>query len=80
MRKFVTHIQGHSGENLVDPSLLDNVLIPKNFYHVRNYFNALQHCIWIDSGRKIMEEIDKWFSLRPSIPWSSTGLAKANTI
>ena len=36
-------IQGHSGENLVDPSLLDNVLVPDTsfefIYHVECYFN-----------------------------------------
>ena len=36
-------IQDDSGEILVDPSLLDNVLIPDNFfefvYHVGSYFN-----------------------------------------
>ena len=36
-------IQGHSGETFVDPSLLDKVLIPNNFfefiYHVGSYLN-----------------------------------------
>ena len=36
-------IQGHSGETTVDPTLLDNVLIPKDFfqfiYHVGSYLN-----------------------------------------
>ena len=40
---FQINIQGGSWENLVDPSLLDNVLIPDNFfefvYHVGSYFN-----------------------------------------
>ena len=44
-------IQGHSRENLVDPSLQDNVLIRDNFfgyiYHVGCYFNT--HSI-IESG------------------------------
>ena len=36
-------IHGHSGETTVDPTLLDNVLIPKDLfqfiYHVRSYLN-----------------------------------------
>ena len=44
-------LQGHSGRNLVDPSLQDNVVIPSNFfqhiYHVGCAFNL--HSI-INSG------------------------------
>ena len=38
---YLRAIQGHSGENPVDPSCQDNVLIPDNFfeYHVGCYFN-----------------------------------------
>ena len=40
---YLRAIQGHSGENPVDPSSLDNVLVPDNFfkliYHVECYFN-----------------------------------------
>ena len=50
-------IQGHSKESLVGPSLLDNVLIPDDFfefvYHVGVIFqHALHLCTWIDSGSK----------------------------
>ena len=30
-------IQGHSGRNLIDPSLQDNVLIPNNFFEYINH-------------------------------------------
>ena len=40
---YLRAIRGHSGENPMDPSLQDNVLIPDNFfeyiYHVGCYFN-----------------------------------------
>ena len=36
-------LQGHSGSNLIDPSLQDNVVIPSNFfqhiYHIGCAFN-----------------------------------------
>ena len=41
--RYFRAIQGHSGETTVDPTLLDNVLIPRDFfqfiYHVGSYFN-----------------------------------------
>ena len=40
---YLRALQGHSGRNLVDPSLLDNVLIPDDFfkyiYHVGSAIN-----------------------------------------
>ena len=40
---FIEHLQGHSGRNLIDPSLQDNVVIPSGFfqyiYHVGCGFN-----------------------------------------
>ena len=37
--RYLRALQGHSGRNLIDPSLQDNVLIPNNFfeyiYHIR---------------------------------------------
>ena len=48
---FFRALQGHSGRNLIDPSLQDNVVFPSNFfqyiYHVGCAFNL--HCI-INSG------------------------------
>ena len=36
---YLRALQGHSGRNLIDPELQDNVLIPNNFfeyiYHIR---------------------------------------------
>ena len=29
---YLRALQGHSGRNLIDPSLQDNVLIPDNFF------------------------------------------------
>ena len=47
-------LQGHSGRNLIDPSLQDNVVIPSNFfqyiYHIGCAFNL--HSI-INSGLKL---------------------------
>ena len=72
---YLRAIQRHSGENPVDPSLQDNVLVPDNFvefiYHVGSYFNM--HSI-IASGliavrsvraAKILVEIDKRYSSQP---------------
>ena len=40
---YLRAIKGHSGENPVDPSLLDNVLIPKDcfpfIHHIVSHFN-----------------------------------------
>ena len=45
-------LQGHSGGNLIDPSLQDNVVIPRKFfqyiYHIECAFNL--HSIIINSG------------------------------
>ena len=39
---YISAIQGHSGRNLVDPSLQDNILLPDDFteyiFHIRNAF------------------------------------------
>ena len=48
---YLRALQGHSGRNLIDPSLQDNVVIPSNFfqhiYHIGCAFNL--HSI-INSG------------------------------
>ena len=45
-------LQGHSGRNLIDPSLQDNVIIQRgffqHFYHIGCAFNLQQ---WIDTWR-----------------------------
>ena len=50
-------IHGHSGGNLVDPTLQDNVLMPNDFaeyiYHIGNASALhLHHYKWIDPRRK----------------------------
>ena len=72
---YLRAIQGHSGENPVDPSLQDNVLVPDNFfefiYHVGSYFNM--HSLiasGLIAGRrvrvaKILVEINKRYSSQP---------------
>ena len=35
---FLRALQGHSGRNLIDPSLLDNVLIPNDFEYIYQSF------------------------------------------
>ena len=51
-------IKGHSGENPVDPSLLDNVLIPKDcfpfIHHIVSYFNMRKQKLWKRSAKGIL--------------------------
>ena len=54
---FFQAIQGHSGEYAVDPSLLDSVLIAKDFFRFDYHFGSLfQHALhlyfWINCCRK----------------------------
>ena len=58
---YLRALQGHSGRNLIDPSLQDNVLIPGDFfeyiYHVGCAINL--HSIinsGIDTGRPEFEQ------------------------
>ena len=50
-------LQGHSGRNLIDPSLQDNVVIPSNFfqhiYHIGCAFNlhSIMNCGLISGGQ-----------------------------
>ena len=34
---YLRALQGHSGRNLIDPSLQDNVIIQSNFFHYKNH-------------------------------------------
>ena len=44
-------LQGHSGRNLIDPSLQDNVVIPSNFFqHIYHIGCAFHHHSIINSG------------------------------
>ena len=54
-------LQGHSGRNLVDPSLQDNVVIPSNFFqHIYHVVCALKssfcHQLWINTWRSKFEQ------------------------
>ena len=54
-------LQGHSGRNLIDPSLHDNVLIPDNFfeyiYHIGCAINLhFHHQFGIDTWRSTFEQ------------------------
>ena len=58
---YVRALQGHSGRNLIDPSLQDNVLIPNNFFEyilscrMCNQF-AFYHQFWISTWRSKFEQ------------------------
>ena len=58
---YLRALQGHSGRNLIDPSLQDNVVIPGGFfkyiYHVgcANQF-TFHHQFRIDTGRSKFEQ------------------------
>ena len=57
-------LQGHSGRNLIDPSLQENVVLPSNFFqHIYNVWMCVQssfyHQLWIDTWRsKFKQETD----------------------
>ena len=66
---YLRALQGHSGRNLIDFSLQDNVLIPTNFfeyiYHIGCAINqfTLHHKFRIGTGRtKIVQKIDSILS------------------
>ena len=58
---YLRAIQGHSGRNLIDPSLQDNVLIPNDFFEyilshrMCNQF-TFHHEFRIDTGRSKFEQ------------------------
>ena len=58
---YLRALQGHSGRNLIDPSLQDNVLIPSGFLRVHlscrmcNQF-TFHHQFGIDTGRSKFEQ------------------------
>ena len=58
---YLRALQGHSGRNLIDPSLQDNVLIPRRFLQVHlsrwmcNQF-TFHHQFRIDTGRSKFEQ------------------------
>ena len=53
-------LQGHSGRNLIDPPLQDNVVIPSNFfqhiYHIGCVQSSFYHQLWIIIWRSKFEQ------------------------
>ena len=66
-------LQGHSGRNLIDPSLQDNVIIQRGFfqhiYHVGCAFlSSSYHQQWIDTWRSEFKQEDREYSFCLLIP------------
>ena len=65
-------LQGHSGRNLIDPSLQDNVLIPDDFfkyiYHIRCAINlhSIINSGLIPGGQKFEQKTDSILSASES--------------
>ena len=58
---YLRAFQGHSGRNLIDPTLHDNVLIPDNFFeYILSYWMCNQftpyHEFRIDTGRPAFKQ------------------------
>ena len=53
-------LQGHSGRNLIDPSLQDNVAIESAFFQHLSYWMCVQssfyHQLWINTWRSKFEQ------------------------
>ena len=54
-------LQGHSGRNLIDPSLQDNVVIPSGFFQKKSPYwmwiqSSFYHQLWIDTWRSKFEQ------------------------
>ena len=47
---YLRALQGHSGRNLIDPSLQDNVLIPNNFFDYINHIGCAINLHSMNSG------------------------------
>ena len=57
---YVRALQGHSGNNLIDPTLQDNVVIGSGIfhyiYHIGCAFNLHSYQQWIDTWRSRFEQ------------------------
>ena len=66
---YLRALQGHSGRNLIDPSLQDNVLIPDDFfkyiYHVGCAINlhSIIHLGLIPGGQNLSKRQTVFFTL-----------------
>ena len=54
--KWTRALQGHSGRNLIDPSLQDNVLIPDDFFKYMHHVGCASDQFRIDTGRSNFEQ------------------------
>ena len=69
---FLRALQGHSGRNLIDPSLQDNVLIPNDFfeyiYHIgcAIYFHSIMNSGLIPERTKFEQKTDGGLHVRGS--------------
>ena len=72
---YLRDLQGHSGRNLIDPSIQDNVLIPNNFTRVHlshrmcNQFSLIRE-FRIDTRRKELQHKTDVLLLRLWILWT----------
>ena len=66
---YLRALQGHSGRNLIDPSLQDNVLIPDDFfeyiYHIRCAINlhSIMNSELIPGGQNLSKRQTVFFLL-----------------
>ena len=71
---YLRALQGHSGRNLIDPSLQDNVLIPNDFfeyiYHIgcAISLHSIMNSGLIPGGQNLSK--DRRYSSRLWIPWN----------
>ena len=81
---YLRAIHGHSGENIVDPSLSDNVLIPTTSLSssitsgVASTCTLSLHQDWLREA-KLMGDIVKQCSSQLLTLWTNVGLSKKNT-
>ena len=73
---YLRALQGHSGRNLIDLTLQDNVLIPNNFFQymlvIFDVQFTLHHKFWINTWRSKIRAIDRQYSFGLWIPWTKT--------
>ena len=62
---YLGALQGHSGRNLADPSLQDNVLIPTRFLRVHlshrmcnQYLHSIMNSGWVPGGQIFEQKTD----------------------
>ena len=49
---YLRALEGHSGRNLIDPTLQDNVVIPSNFFQYTYHVGCAINLHSINSGKK----------------------------